>query len=341
MDTPIRASQAVFNIALEISVILAFFYQFDIKRKPDLKGAVILWASIALLTFWSMGSSLFAEKGMPKVVVPFIHLSIFFLFYFVLSMSLIMEEYSKIMKLLIYPAIIASIFCILEKFGIMQFKFTESWINGVFGNGTDTAMYIAGCIPFVFYHKRYLIPLIFMILAILITGSASAIIGAVIAILFMFALRGNRILLFGSGALIILATIIFWSKLPHFLEDNNKVKIWAIALESWGKSPFFGWGLDSFKDLNIIHKPTNIHWVFTHNHYIWLLHSTGLIGLIAFVNFLKPIVSNFIANKEKLLIPGASLLIVAIMSFVSVPMRLYPIVIITALNLAILTREIQ
>jgi hypothetical protein len=71
---------------------------------------------------------------------------------------------------------------------------------------------------------------------------------------------------------------------------------------------------------------------------LWILHSLGIAGLVFFINWVRSLNFIFRANDIRFL-ATLSLISVGIMACVSVPMRVYPIVLLTGLNMAILTKE--
>lgn len=332
---PILTSQALLSICLELAIILLFLIGTR-KRQPDIKASVLFFAYIIANSLWLIGRGLLMEKGINMVFFPLLHISIFFLFYFALCFSLDTDDYKNIVSFLIYPAVALSLYAFFQYFKIDMFKFPGEWLDGTLGNPTNNAMYLTACFPFAFLHKRPLIPSIVILTAILAFGSASALIGA-IAIILIYLLANKRFLIVGILTIIcIVSCILLYDKVVKFLYPYEKLQAWGYAIDSWKQKYVWGWGLDTFKNLKLVINHSQ--WYFTHNHYIWILHSLGLVGLILFFNWMRFLKFIFNPNDIRFL-ATLSLISVGIMAFVSVPMRVYPIVLITGINMAILTKE--
>ena len=332
---PILSSQALLSISLELAVILFFLIGIR-KREPDLKPSVLFFAYIIANSLFLIGKGYLLERGINTVFFPLMHVSVFFLFYFALCCIINNDDFGEISKVIVYPAIILSLYAFFQYFKIDMFKFPGEWLDGVLGNPTNNAMYLTACLPFVFVHKRPWIPVMVILTAILAFGSASALIGAG-AIIFIYLLAKKRFLVVGILTIIcMILCITLYDKLQSFFYPYEKLQAWGYLIDSWKDKYIWGWGLDTFKNLNIVINFSK--WYFTHNHYLWILHSLGLVGLVLFANWMRSLNFIFRANDIRFL-ATLSLISVAIMACVSVPMRVYPIVLLTGLNMAILTKE--
>jgi len=332
---PILSSQALLSISLELAVIL-FFLTGKHKRKPDVKPALLFFSYIIANSLFLMGKGYLYNLGINSILLPFIHVSIFFLFYISLCNIIDENDYLNITKVIIYPAVILSLYAYFQYFKIDMFRFTGEWLDGVLGNPTNNAMYLAACLPFVFLHKRPLIPSIIIVVAILLFNSASAFIGAVF-IIYSYLIVKRKYLIVGISTIVCIIICIFLYKyVQQFFNPYEKLLAWKYLIDSWKNNYIFGCGLDTFKNLKIIINYSQ--WHYTHNHYLWILHSLGVVGLILFFNWVGKLKYILRADDIRFL-ATLSLLSVGIMAMVSVPMRVYPIVLLTGLNLAILTKE--
>jgi len=332
---PILTSQALLSICLELAVILLFLIGTR-KRQPDIKASVLFLAYIIANSIFLIGKGLLLGKGFNAIVFPLLHISIFFLFYFALCFILNTDDYKEIAKFIIYPSIALSIYTFFQYFKIDMFKFPGEWLDGVLGNPTNNAMYLTACLPFSFIHKRPIIPSIVILIAILAFGSASALIGALVIILILLIAKKEYVYLGLLITVLILITVLFHDRVKDFLYPYEKLQAWGCAIESWKQKYIWGWGLDTFKNLKLVINHSQ--WYFTHNHYIWILHSLGLAGLILFANWMRFL--KFVFNPDDIrFLATLSLISVGVMALVSVPMRVYPIVLITGINMAILTKE--
>lgn len=333
---PILTSQAVLSIALEILVILLFVFGIWNKRIPDLKAPVLFFAYILFSSGWVIVNRLLLDDEVSAILRPLLHVSIFFLFYFALCYILNEETYKNISKVVIYPAVILSTICIFQKFGIDMFKYSESWINGSLGNPTNNAMYLCACLPFTFLHKRPFVPIVFLFCGMLVCWSASALISAVIIIFIYLLIKRKYLPSFLFVLTLSVFAFIYKDQLVGFFSSCERLFIWQKAIEHWKERYLFGWGIDSFKHLHLAYNSSSI--IFTQNHYIWMLHSCGLAGLVFFVNWMRSL--KFVFDPADIrFLATLSLVSIAAMACVSIPMRVYSIVILTAFNLAIMTKE--
>lgn len=332
----ILTSQAVLSILAEIVIILLFIMGIWNKRNPDLKAPVILLAYMILSAGFVIVNRMFIDEGMSGLLRPLLHISIFFLFYFALCYILNEKTYEDVLKVAVYPAVILSAICLYQKFGIDMFKYNQTWVNGTLGNPTNNAMYLCACLPFAFLHKRPFIIVAFLFLGMFVCWSTSAILASII-IIFIYLLAKKKYL-WSTVFLFVLAIIAFLlkDKMADFFNPYEKLAVWQKAIEEWKSHYILGWGLDNFKNLHFTINTSS--YSFTHNHYIWILYSCGLVGLVLFLNWFRSL--RFVFNPADVrFLATLSLIGVAIMACVSVPMRVYSIVILTAFNIAILTKE--
>ena len=332
---PILTSQALLSICLELAVILFFLIGIR-KREPDTNASVLFFTYIIANSLFLMGRGYLEERGINVVIFPLIHVSVFFLFYFALCNLVDKDDYSNIMGIVVYPAVILSLYVFFQYFKIDMFKFPGEWLDGVLGNPTNNAMYLTACLPFAFLHKRPWIPAIVILTAIIVFNSASALIGA-LAIIIIYLLAKKRFFVVGILTIICIIPCIFtYERVQSFFYPYEKIQAWGYLIDSWKQNYIFGLGLDSFKNLKIVINHSQ--WHFTHNHYLWILHSLGITGLVLLANWMRSLHFIFRANDIRFL-ATLSLISIGIMACVSVPMRVYPIVLLTGLNMAILTKE--
>jgi len=333
---PILTSQAILSILVELIIILLFLSGSWNKRTPDIKASIFFFAYILVMSGWIIGKGLLLDDRISMVTRPLLHVSIFFLFYFALCYILDGTRYNEIAKVIVYPAITLSAICLFQKAGIDMFKYSEEWVNGTLGNPTNSAMYLCACLPFAFIHKRPFIPVIFILAGIMVCSSASALIAALIVIFIYFLVKKKYFLTISLTIFIMAIIFLFKNSLLEFFNSFDKLCVWQRAIMDWKEHYLFGNGLDAFRNLGVIFN--NSIYDFTHNHYIWILHSLGLVGLVLFVNWICSL--KFIFNSDDIRCYATlSLVAVGVMACVSVPMRVYPIILITAVNLAIITKE--
>jgi len=173
-----------------ISSVFCVFLLFLISKKEDVKIVfpyLWLWAFITMLSR-NLGGTM---VNMDISVIFLIHISVFFLLYFVVAQSKV--DYKYVLKPLIYACIITSIFSIFQRVGIHQFKFDLFLKPGTLGNPTNTAMYIAVTSPFLLFYKRGWFYMTVPVTAIVMLHSASAFLGIYFVILTVLFLRKRYI----------------------------------------------------------------------------------------------------------------------------------------------------
>lgn len=209
-------------------------------------------------------------------------------------------------------------------------------VSGTFGNPTNLGAYLAVCLPFAF-RRKYLwgLPLL---IAIYLTGSASAALGAATAIIVYLFLKNKKI---GITIFIILliAGLTFVKYNPNFLDPSGKIEIWQTALKNWRMNWLIGFGPGSFEAF-IYHMPNiGIWWTRTHNLIVHILHNFGVIGLAIFGAFcikdilLRPKQTNLRMKAF------ASISAFAIISTAFIPHHIWSVCVILAIGLAILKKE--
>ncbi len=314
---------------LGISFSFLVFLLFLISPKEDIKlkfPYLWMWVFIQTIFFNWQG----AEAPMDVSLLFIIHISVFFLLYYSVALGKINWKY--IVYPLGYICLFVSVFSILEKFNIRQFKYDILRDVGTLGNPTNTAMYIAATSPFLLQYKRgwvyFLIPLI----AICMLMSASAFIGIYSIIVVYFILKKYYARLIGLFTISLGVVCWQFDKVKIFFTPAEKLHIWSLAITDWKKFAWLGKGIGHFRYNYTTHNGI-VGYEFMHNHYLWVLYTLGIFGLCFLFYFLIPILK----NHQKVL-PFVSVISVLIMSTCSVPMRVYPIVLLTAINLGILTK---
>lgn len=68
--------------------------------------------------------------------------------------------------------------------------------------------------------------------------------------------------------------------------SNGRFKLWKIALDNFIKRPFIGYGTSNFRDIISIHAAN------THNSFLQLMGSGGLIYLITYLGFIYKYITN-------------------------------------------------
>ena len=294
-------------------VAILIIYLYSLKEEKRKVTIPWLWPYILVQSIF---------LGLPNYCI---HISIFFLLYTTIAQMKI--DWKYILYPLGYVCIVMSLLSILQEFGINQFKYNWSDNPGLLGNSTDTAMYIAAISPFVLLLKRGWLYFIIPMIAIWILNSASAVLGifSVIAGYFIIKKYYCRLGLF--LALSMVAICLWFDKIKIFFSPETKLVIWAQAMTDWKNFAWYGRGLGNFEGRYVIN---NIAY-HMQNHYLYILYTLGLIGLVLLFLWLIPHLKNTSA-----MLPYLSVISVMIMAICSVPLRVYPIVLLVGIELGIL-----
>ena len=172
---------------------------------------------------------------------------------------------------------------------------------GVFRDPNDLGMALATIVPFVLnkvIKKKllYIIPLIFIIVAIYYTNSRGTILALIAGVGLYFVLKRRSIRGLGVAALIGSLIIVFGPSRIGGLSGNDestqsRLEAWYVGYQVFKANPIFGAGPDTFQDY---------HHLTTHNTYVLLMAEAGFLGSMFFSGLmLIPIYSGIkIAFKE-------------------------------------------
>jgi len=145
------------------------------------------------------------------------------------------------------------------------------------------------------YYLFITLPLFVSIL--LMSGSRGALFSAVLAIIGMFVLRKDSVpkkiaqysLLFIAGIVLINQIVqsqVIYKRLMEATEEGDlgsRGLIWRHAWEVYEKSPLIGFGNTGFeREMTLVHG----HFKDTHNLFLYVMVTTGIIGLVIFLYFL-------------------------------------------------------
>lgn len=329
------------NKLLRIILIIHPFTQYIFFRfEPLITRVSVLSGIVAILIIYLY--SLREEK--QKIAIPWfwpyvlvqsiflglpnycIHISIFFLLYTTIAQMKL--DWKYIFYPLGYVCIAMSLLSIMQGYGLNQFKYT--WVDnpGLLGNSTNSAMYIAAVSPFLLMHKRGWLYFIIPILAIWNLNSASGLLGIFSIIVGYFAIKQYHIRLIGFLTLCVAGSLIWFDKVRVILNPQEKLIIWSRAMTDWREFVWFGRGLGNFEGRYVIN---NIAYLM-HNHYLYILYTLGVIGLVLLFVWLIPLLK----PKKEAFLPYLSVIAILIMAGFSIPFRVYPIMLLAGIQLGIL-----
>ncbi len=205
------------------------------------------------------------------------------------------------------------------------------------GIPTKLAVWIAMCIPFLFYVRRNLRWSGFILVGILLalTQSATAIIVSICTVMFYLMFKSfKKFLILFMIILFIGGFTFFKVNTGEYFKLTGRIGVHKEAWEIVKQRPLLGMGLGSFEMLiglnpAVVSKLKNESWKELHDEYGQIWFTTGLIGLGLFLwfiisIFLKAISIIFRKKDTEVLILTSSLIAFLLVCFTLFPMRLAP-----------------
>ena len=306
MDT--RTPKEFFVLAICLALSLLAVYRGEIKAFTN-KWALLLmgWFIVNIVQAPTFEVTLFQENASNFWVwKPFLFgLVYLFAIIAISSMKVTAKDWTKILKAFIYPALIMSVYCIFQWFGLDQwFGVTESAIihgvtnphvAGTMGQPTIVAPFIAMCVPFALYGRKYLIALI-MIIAVCMTKSMVSIGSLVLTlIVFLSFFRMRKFCLVGIIVLgltlgcAINSTTRGTAINKIIKESSGRFEVYPKILKDFNspiigghkKFVFTGLGAGSFK---YVFAPRHAKTGYrqAHNEYLEVLYNFGFVGVFLF-----------------------------------------------------------
>lgn len=220
-------------------------------------------------------------------------------------------------------------------------------IVGVIGNPSLFATWVAMCLPFSLYlkNKKGLIGFVLGLIVLCLTWSATAILVAIITILFYLFFREiylRKFIIIFLGVFFILAILlgIGYRTNPEIKKPISKVLMTLNPTgriechkEMWNilkNRPLLGIGLGSFEYLigynpEVVKKLNGEHWKELHNDIGQIWFSAGLIGFALFIMFIISVFVGFIRNiSNEAIVFASSMVGFLVICLTLFPMRVGP-----------------
>lgn len=271
---------------LQFGILLLYCLKLFKRSKP--LACLFFWAG--LVTLANFINITFATKHYPIVIFfPFFNFLCGVILFDLITEYLTPELYRMLLKSLAISIALVVGYCILQKLSLDQFFHTIDGMGGIdkkdaivgtIGNPMHSSHYLAMALPVFFLLEKKLCKLavIVTLAVIFLTGSASGIVIALIALIFysffhkVFSIRE-----------IILASIAFiialiW-KHPNlsFFGNAGRFEIWQKFYPEFSKKSITGWGLGI---VNSFAKQQNFAgWRHLHNEFYHYSIEIGVIGL--------------------------------------------------------------
>lgn len=258
-----------------------------------------------------------------------------------------------------------AVYAILQYFGFDQIfgrNLTWNYDNGVKNDNTLymitflgtpflTANYIAILSPLLLIFKplRYKIFYGVSMLALLLTNKALSIVAAGVGgMLYCLMTKNYKVLMVG-GLVCFVGLLLNLHKLPGFLNSGGRLALWGQILDKLKDSPFLGFGLGSFENMNFRLPQVNQYYVPTrwdnaHNELLQIVFETGLSMGVFVIAYLRGLFVRLMNIPQSMLRIGfmTSFIAYLIISMGGFPLRIAPLALIGITLIAaleVLTKE--
>lgn len=271
------------QIFLYSIVLLAIISLFN-KSKRLFGDDYAKW--IMLICFWSV-------YWHPMSIKNFQYIFLGFTLYYLVSIMSDVKNLRNFFMVISIVSFINTFFAILQYFNIHFLLFKENEIIGLMGYKTQLGIYQALALPICFTWNPWLC--IIPIIGLFLSNSATALLAAVIGMLYFLYKSGLKIKSLPIWqSLITLSGIYIYL---HFSRLGIRFDAWQYSLMSGINHIFKGNGIGLFHYIS--HREIS-YWPFTFNDpyslYLEVFQAIGIFGLLAFVLFLG---SKFIGFRSK------------------------------------------
>ncbi len=276
---------------VQLGIIVLYFLHLFKKSKP--LACLFLWASILTSFYWF--TTFQTTKRYPiGLLLPYFNFLCIVILFDIITKYVKRETYEKAIKYLPICLGIVLVYAILQKLNLDQFynyfcntvvAFKYDSVVGTIANPMHFSHYICILLPCLFLLKEPLnkLGILFALIIILLTGSASGLFIALLIILFysiFFKIFNRKEMLLCSLAVILLIICkykTFFGILHNYTFDSGRFAIWKEYIPIFQKKPITGWG---FGIVNAYaSKMSQIGWRHLHNEYYHFAVELGLIGL--------------------------------------------------------------
>ena len=275
-------------------LLILILYSFHLYSKSKPFAILFLWAGIMTL-FYCITTQIFMNQLPILLFLPFFNLVCIAVLFDIITKYAKKETYNTVLKWYPIILVIISIYAILQKLNLDQF-FTYFYnpqiskdsipqvdqVVGTIGNPMHFSHYLAICLPMVFCWKSEFrnTLIMFILLAIILTGTLSGLVIALLLIVFysfyykLFSIR--EICLF-----LILIVLFLLYKKPglNLASDSGRFIVWKQYIEVFKEKPITGWGIGIINAFAGRANTVFGGWRHLHNEFYHFTIELGLVGL--------------------------------------------------------------
>lgn len=263
-----------------------------IENKPF--GIFVFWLGLTTLFWWNF---IIVKEGIYNlpVLMPFVNFLSFVILYQGIVRYLTIKDLEKMLKCLQYVIGIMVFYAVLQKLNLDQFHkpidpalVKIDAIIGTLGNPIHLAGWLSITLPILYYNTGLFsnISIILVWLVLILTGSASGLMGAIFVTIFYNLFHKIRIkfegLVFALLAFLGLFTVykIGFDKILYFFNPSGRIAFWGKLYEVFREAPITGKGLGILNTLGLNNGLNISVWRHAHQEYFQIAVETGIIGLV-------------------------------------------------------------
>jgi len=274
---------------VQLGIMVFYFLHLFKKSKP--LACLFLWSG--LLTSFYFYKIFENTKQYPlNLFMPFFNFFVMIILFDLITKHIKKETYEKILKYLPIVLLVIFTYSILQRLNLDQFykpfnaiSYKTDFIIGTTGNAFHLGQYICILLPCIFLLKQPFnkLGILFSLFIIIMTGSASSLIIALLVILFysiFYPIFNKKEIIL---SILIIFLILLWEYnsikniIINFTFSSGRFAIWKKYIPIFSEKPITGWGFGVINALS--QKQEFLGWRHLHNEFYHYAIELGLVGL--------------------------------------------------------------
>lgn len=289
---------AVFHLG---ALCILSYSIFQLPRKPLHQALLLGNKPLGIFTFWLAVTTLFwwnyaiVKDGIYylPVLMPFVNFLSYIILYKGITRYLTKKDIKDIVICFQYIVGAMAFYGIIQRLNLDQFhrhfsvSFLPDSVVGTLGNPIHLGAWLSICLPILYYNATTFsnIAIFAVWLVILLTGSASGLIGAVGVTIFYnlfhkIRIKHERFIFLFLGVLILCGVIKYgFNHIFSFFNASGRIVFWGKLYDVFKDSAIFGRGLGILNVLKLTNGENLSIWRHAHQEYFQIAVETGLVGL--------------------------------------------------------------
>lgn len=246
----------------------------------------------------------------PKTIKFFPIIFLGFILYRLVSTCTDVKNLRSFFKVIAVVSLLNTAFAIFQFFGIHFIYQDKGEIIGLMSYKTQFGIYQALALPICFYLNPWLV--IIPAIGLLLSNSGTALIAGVIGMIYLLWKNGFRIYSSYIWVMIITSSAIFLYK--HFHQLTIRFPAWIYAIKNSLSNIVVGNGVGTFKYVIERPKMYPLEYPDPYSIYLEVFYSFGILGIVAFLFFIKDKFSGIEKNSIVTAL-SSSCLVLAVVGF--------------------------